>query len=189
LAFFYCDYKNSATHQPLNILGALAKQFATQDERCFSCLEALYQTHKLKDQSTKAPTVDELCELLQQMTSFFNSAMIIVDGLDEISQNRAEVAAILTSLNKPGSTIKTLFSSRREFDLEHPLREYVSISIAAMSSDLRLYVGSEVVKREESKRLRIQDPSLKETIVETLINGADGMLAQSLYMTSKKRAG
>ncbi|TVY14282.1 putative ankyrin repeat protein [Lachnellula arida] len=44
-----------------------------------------------------------------------------------------------------------------------------------MSSDLRLYVGSEIVRRTREKKLNIRDSSLKEHITKTLIEGADGM--------------
>jgi hypothetical protein len=123
----------------------------------------------------RQPTTEELCDLIRQMSGNFKSVMVIVDGLDEISKNRSDVTDILQSLNTRTGTVKTLFSSRREFDLEHPLRDYVQVSIAAMGSDLRLYVAAEMANRIESRKLRIRDPDLKEHIMKTLIDGAEGM--------------
>jgi hypothetical protein len=44
-----------------------------------------------------------------------------------------------------------------------------------MSSDLRLYVASEIKRRTRERKLRIQDASLKDHIINTLMEGADGM--------------
>jgi hypothetical protein len=101
--------------------------------------------------------------------------MVIVDGLDEISVNRSDVVEILQSLNTPSGNIKTLFASRKEIDPQHPLRHYKQLSIAAMSSDLRLYVASEIEKRIGNTKLRIRSSDLKEHIMATLIEKADGM--------------
>jgi hypothetical protein len=101
--------------------------------------------------------------------------MIIVDGLDEVATDRSGVADILQSLNYPGGNIKTLFASRKEIDLQYPLQDYKELSIAAMSSDLRLYVASEIERRTANRKLRIRDPDLKEYIMRTLVDKADGM--------------
>ena len=130
----------------------------------------------------RQPATEELYEFIQEMSGNFKSVMVIVDSLDEVSKNRSDVADILQSLNTPTGMIKTLFSSRREFDLEHLLRNYIQISIAAMGSDLRLYVAAEIAKRTESRKLRIQDPDLKEYIMKTLIDGADSMYVTSEYL-------
>src|SRR5450432_2374262 len=130
----------------------------------------------------RQPATEELYEFIQEMSGNFKSVMVIVDSLDEVSKNRSDVADILQSLNTPTGMIKTLFSSRREFDLEHLLRNYIQISIAAMGSDLRLDVAAEIAKRTESRKLRIQDTELKEHIMKTHIDGADGMYVTSEYL-------
>jgi hypothetical protein len=45
----------------------------------------------------------------------------------------------------------------------------------ARSSDLELYVASEIETRTRKKELNIKDPDLKEEIMKRLIHGADGM--------------
>jgi hypothetical protein len=101
--------------------------------------------------------------------------MIVVDGLDEITHDRAGVTRDLSSLNSEGGKIKTLFASRPEVDIGYELGNFVRVSIAAMSSDLRLYVASEIERRTRDKRLRIRDSTLKDHIMITLVEGADGM--------------
>jgi hypothetical protein len=118
-------------------------------------------------------TVEELSGLILKLALRFKSTMIIVDGLDEISKNRTDVTQLLRELNKPSSKIKSLFASRLEVDIKCHLADYVQISIAAMSSDLHLYVASEIERRKH--KLRIKDPGLIEHIMKKLVDGADGM--------------
>ena len=175
LAFFYCDYKDSETHNPSTILGSLAKQLVLQDERCFAELGEFCLDHTTSHGSVRVPTLEEVCELIRSISKHFQTTMIIVDGLDEITNGRAEVTRLLRTLNTEGGNIKTLFASRPEVDIGYELEDFVQISIAAMSSDLRLYVASEIERRTREKRWRIRDPSLKDHIMTTLVDEADGM--------------
>lgn len=116
-----------------------------------------------------------ICDLFQKISANFTSILIIVNGLDEVATNKSQVADNLQSLNKLHGNEKTLFASRKEIDLHHSLREYWELSTAARSSDLRLYVGSEIEMRLRNRQMRISDPDLKTYIMETLVNKADGM--------------
>jgi hypothetical protein len=178
LAFFYCDYKDARTHDPRNILGSLAKQIAVQNECCFDILKDFWNTPGSPgafNLSGGVQTVDGYLRLIGDLSAVFTEVMIIVDGLDEVSGNRSGAADILQSLNQPDGSLKTLFASRKEVDLEHALRGFETLSIAAMSSDLRLYVASEIERRTENRKLRIRDTELKEHVMKTLIEKSDGM--------------
>jgi Cdc6-like AAA superfamily ATPase len=146
-----------------------------QNERCFTQLSEFSRRHTMSDGSTRNPTSEELCGLIRNLSKHFHTTIIVIDGLDEITHSRAEVTRDLSSLNSEGGKIKTLFASRPEVDLGYELEDFVQVSIAAMSSDLRLYVASEIERRTRERRLRIRDPTLKDHIMTTLIEGADGM--------------
>ncbi|PMD31117.1 hypothetical protein L207DRAFT_592050 [Hyaloscypha variabilis F] len=175
LAFFYCDYKDPETHYPSTILGSLAKQLVLQDERCYAELGEFCLDHTTGYGSVRVPTPEEVAELIRKISKHFQTTMIIVDGLDEITNDRAYVTRLLRDLNTEGGHIKTLFASRPEVDIGYELEDFVQISIAAMSSDIRLYVASEIERRTREKRWRIRDPSLKDHIMKTLVDEADGM--------------
>ncbi|TVY23573.1 Ankyrin repeat and protein kinase domain-containing protein [Lachnellula hyalina] len=175
LAFFYCDYKDANTHNPLCILGSLARQLIAQNEECFEYLSTFYRDHFTKDRQIRASTSEELCDLIVKVSAQFQNTMIVVDGLDEISEDRADITRFLRGLNDHSRSVKTLFASRPEVDIGHVLEDFEKISIAAMSSDLCLYVGSEIERRTKSRKLNITDRDLKEHIMKTLIEGADGI--------------
>jgi ankyrin repeat protein len=153
----------------------LAKQLILQDERGFGQLTEFCRNHTMSDDTRRAHTPEELCQLIRKLSEYFETAMIVVDGLDEITNDRAGVTRLLRSLNTVGGNIKTLFASRPEIDIGYQLEEFFQVSIAAMSSDLRLYVASEIERRTKERKLRIRDPNLKDHIMTTLVDGADGM--------------
>ena len=177
VAFFYCDYKDAATQGPLNILGSLARQLARQNEDAFEKLQRLYEKHFPDNKMTTEYGPEGLCELIVDMTSGFDSTLLIVDALDECGDNTSFVIELLASLNTDGkmSDVKTLFLSRDEQGIRDWINDYCQISIAATSSDLKLYVGAEIENRTRRNLLRLKDPSLKEHIMERLVSGAEGM--------------
>lgn len=146
-----------------------------RNEDCFDDLTIFYDEHISPDRSIRTPTPEEICQLIVKVSSHFDTIMIVVDGLDEILHGRANVSDLLSKLNTSSLSTKTLFASRPEVDIAHVLDGYVKISIAAQSSDLRLYIACEIERRTKDMRLEIQDPNLKEHIMTTLAEGADGM--------------
>jgi hypothetical protein len=165
-----------------NILGSLIRQLACQYDDCFQDFMEFEKLHK-QEFSSYAPRIkstEDAVTLLIHMSRHFDQTMIVIDGLDEIGSvgtdsDRASVTGTLKSLVSDKGRFKTIFLSRREQDLDEMLSDYDEISIAAQSSDLPLYVGSEIERRIKEKRLRIKNPDLKEEIRRRLVDGADGM--------------
>jgi Cdc6-like AAA superfamily ATPase len=175
VAFFYCDYKNVASQRPVNILGSIASQIARQDEQCLHTLEDYYRSCNPQGSLQRSPKADDLRDLILHMATFFKDISIIVDGLDECGKTTVAAVELLDSFSSSGENIKTLFLSREEQHIKDILNAHVQISIAARSSDLKLYVASEMELRIRKKRLRLQSNQLKEHIMDRLVNGAAGM--------------
>ena len=182
VAFFYCDYKNSATQIPRNILGSLGHQLALQDEQSFDKLRAFYEKNNPADGPSLSFSMEALRDLLIDMASNFDNVMIIVDALDECETQTRLVARLLSGVSDDGEagSIKTLFLSRDDQNIRETLEGYELVSIAARSSDLRLFVAAEIDIRTRNKDLRIKDGSLKVDILERLVEGADGMYVNTL---------
>ena len=177
VAFFYCDYKDETTQDPLNILGSLARQLARQNEEAFELLQGLYEKHFLDNRMTSEYEPEELRDLVLDMASTFDSTLLLVDALDECGDNTSSVLELLASLNTIGNmcNVKRLFLSRAEQSIRDWLGSYPQIQIEARSGDLKLYVGAEIENRTRRNLLRLKDPSLKEHIMERLVSGAKGM--------------
>lgn len=176
VAFVYCDYKDATTQDPIQILGALAKQIARQNEQSFEKLEAFYNNHHPKGEESAPYDAQNLRDLVLEMSKFYERTMMIVDALDECGDYTSAVIELLASLvEAEGTTIQSVFLSRDEPEIRDFLDEHAQISIAAHTADVELYVAAEIAKRLRTKRLRIKDQSLKEDIMERLVTGANGM--------------
>ncbi|KAL8902919.1 MAG: hypothetical protein Q9207_004287 [Kuettlingeria erythrocarpa] len=177
VAFFYCDYKDTATQEPRLILGSLSQQIAKQDEQSFEKLQSFCDRWNPECKDDFHYESQELRDLVIDLASNFDGLTIVVDGLDECGSEAAEVTELLTSLNVMDgyADIKTLFLSRDEFGIRDHLEEFSKVEIAARSSDLKLYVAAEIDIRMRKQKLRIKDQSLKSDIMERLVNEADGM--------------
>ena len=158
----------------MTIFGALAKQLAVHDELCLQVLEKFYTAHIGIDGLERRATPDELCELIRSFAMHLDELMIVVDGLDEISRGRSDVTRFLAELTSCVS-IKVILSSRPEIDIKRHLSSFDPISIAACSADLQLYVASEIENRLSNGCLTISDPILREEIMQTLVERAEGM--------------
>jgi hypothetical protein len=174
-AFFYCDYKDVATQEPSNILGCLIKQLVLQKEAAFELLSSFYESHSQPLASYHSPNPESLLRILHNITDMFSLTTILIDGLDEITRNRFDAVNLLQQIQQEPRKIRALFASRCEADIEQCLCEFEQVSILARSSDLELYVASEIEKRTRKRELNIADPDLKEKIMKRLIHGADGM--------------
>ncbi|APA15680.1 hypothetical protein sscle_15g104500 [Sclerotinia sclerotiorum 1980 UF-70] len=89
LAIFYCDYKDSRTHDPRTILGELARQLI-QHENAFIQLEAFCKKHNMTESAQGSATPEDFCQLIVEISKNFISTSIVVDGLDEAGELRAD---------------------------------------------------------------------------------------------------
>lgn len=180
VAYFYCDYKDGNTQDPINIISSLAVQLGRQNEDAFNHLQRLYDSCHPESRSPSPPDLHTLLEKLVNITSCFDDVTFIIDGLDECGDKVYDVAKSLTNVvSKDQSNVRMLFLSRDEYEIRVQLeKEYTQLQIAAHTEDLELYVASEIESRQSKKgrqQLRIRSVELKQHIIRTLIDGAAGM--------------
>lgn len=176
-AYFYCDYKDPMTQEPCRILSCIVQQIAKQDEQSYAKAQNFYESNAHGQRRNVECDPQDLCSLIVSMATDYDCTMIVVDGLDECGENSGSVTEFLVSLSQGevGVNVKTLFLSRNELDIRECLTDYPTISIAARSSDLRLYVDAEIESRTRKKKLNIKTPELKEYVRNKLVDGAEGM--------------
>ncbi|KAH8588947.1 hypothetical protein B0O99DRAFT_343400, partial [Bisporella sp. PMI_857] len=179
VAYYYCDYKSTATQDPTNIFGSLAVQAARQNEAAFLILQELYDDLHAANEELAATDFPELLKAVHKITSCFGNFTVIVDGLDECGLHTTEAVQSLASLTLEQSNIRSLLSSRAEQDIRQILQEeYSHIEIAAHREDLELYVAAEIEARQSKfgrERLCIRSPELKDHLKKTLVDKAQGM--------------
>ncbi|KAH7149879.1 hypothetical protein B0J13DRAFT_605634 [Dactylonectria estremocensis] len=176
VGYFFCDYKDSATGIPTNILGALAHQLARQKPEAFDILCDYYDELHPPNQLPQKPDSDELRSKIGSMTELFDQAIIIVDGLDECDDNTDDVVEILVQLAEYSINISMALFSRDHFDIRIQLEEtFKHVQISAHADDIRLYVGEALERRIQTNRLQISSIEVRDEIMETLVREAKGM--------------
>lgn len=174
LAFFFCEYFNTTTQTCRNIFGSIVRQLALQNPNAFEILEEFFNDQTDLGQLDFNPEDDELLNLIVQMSTKFDSTIVVIDGLDECQENRATVVKSLAQLSCGGiGSIKTLFASRKESDIEECLTSFDSLPIAASKADVRLYVAAQL--RMRFRKMCEKDPALSEQILNVLVNKSEGM--------------
>ena len=176
LAYYYCDYKDALTQDPVNILGSLAKQIVLNDNKAYTLLEEFHCQVSKEGDIYRSARVNDLHDLIVKMTDHLSDVFLVIDGLDECSSNRSFVVKFPDGLNNSSrNNVRILLASRDEQDVRAVLTDYTKISIAARSADIRIYVAAELQRRIDEKQLVLRNPSLKEHIMERLIDKADGI--------------
>lgn len=175
-AFFFCDYMDEKTQSPVNIIGALVYQLAIQKEEAYAILEKYYYELHPSRGLEKAPTVEGIAAILVEIVKQFQHVFLVLDGLDECGKFTDDVLDVLLDVTKDADNISMALLSRDESNIQDHLEdEFVSEEIAAHTEDIVEYVTAEIEKRILNKRLRVDNPELKEEILQGLVEGAKGM--------------
>ncbi|KAL7267210.1 hypothetical protein RUND412_010213 [Rhizina undulata] len=186
LAYFYCKYGESDRQEPPSILSTVVKQFSLMNPGGFlpKAVISIYDEQKKHGVKSRQLDLDKSTELIIQLSRAFEQTVIVIDALDECNKaTRYKLLAALKELALRSSTegLKNKFfiTSRNDDDIRLELgnESNVYIQPSDNSSDIRLFVVAEVEKYISRKRLLRGEvrPELKQTIIDTLTNGAGGM--------------
>ncbi|KAH4986916.1 hypothetical protein HBH69_015840 [Parastagonospora nodorum] len=170
-AFFYCDFRQRESQDPINILGSLAAQICYQSESYPSELELAFQ-HSLH--SGKRPSIallrDALCAL-----SVSARIVLLVDAIDECSE-RQELLSTFNYLLDMSANITILLTSRHELDIQDALVpfEHVRIEdwIKEIDEDIETYIN---YRLESDLRLSRLKPSIKDEVRDSIHGKSHGM--------------
>ncbi|KAJ2983550.1 hypothetical protein NUW58_g6229 [Xylaria curta] len=174
--YFFCTYRNKATHSARNLLSSLASQLARQNEEAFQVLENYYQDLVSQKPLAAEPSLQKLLTVFETMCRMFDEVFVVVDGLDECESDEVIHNLSKLVLKKNGATVTTLLLSRDVVHIRDRLEsDFSHTEIEAHTEDIQLYVYAELEMRIESKRLRLRNPELKAEIVDRLVHGSKGM--------------
>ncbi|KAF7888033.1 uncharacterized protein EAF02_002574 [Botrytis sinoallii] len=117
--------------------------------------------------------LEHLCELLRNISRYFDNVHLVVDALDECGDGRLDIVRLLTELNATkDSNIKIILASRPEPDIESHLVDFTKLSIAAHRNDLELYVHSKIECRLRETQKTPWNQELREEIAQRLVDEA-----------------
>ncbi|KAF9767346.1 hypothetical protein IL306_000105 [Fusarium sp. DS 682] len=178
LAYFFCTYRDESTHDVVSIFSSLCAQLALQNERSFRKLEEYYHELRSDRSFRREPSAEGLTKVLQSMCTMYSKVYLIIDGLDECGDQIATSVRKLATLtaSSVSQVISLALLSRDEILIREILDDqFHNVEIAAHTEDIRLYVASELEQRITTRELRLRDLSLKDQIMNRLVDGAKGM--------------
>ncbi|KAM6535493.1 hypothetical protein FALCPG4_005051 [Fusarium falciforme] len=175
-AFFFCDYKNPSTWKTTNILGAIASQLARQKEDAFAILCEYYDELHPPRGLPRTPDSDELRARISQMSEHFGQTLVVVDGFDECGDETEDVVDMLREVADYSERVSMALFSRDHFNIRIRLdQDFEVVHIAAHTEDVQMFVGAELENRIKTRRLQLNDTSIKSDIADILVNRAKGM--------------
>jgi len=173
VAYFFCRYNDIDSLKTRTIIGSLARQLlctVPNLDTVFKRIEGL----------ASAPGLDQICDLLYHGFPPGCNTYFILDGLDECEPLERESTCHWLQEVQKKLGIKILVSFRVEPNKEpdlpvKPLVVTSKISMPEDNPDIKAFVGAELERCIENRKLVIGDPTLIVDILDALLAGSQGM--------------
>lgn len=173
VAFIYCNYNEREEQTLVNLLGSLLQQFVQQRSTIPTDLQKVYESHERKK---TRPSVAEYSRLLESQLSSFSEAFLVIDALDEYLDNDRTRDALLAEIRKLQPRLRLLVTSRPNVkNLALNFDNVTQLEIRASDSDIKRYLESEIYKKERLRSHVTANPTLKDIIINTIVQKAEGM--------------
>ena len=172
LAYIYCNYKELREQTATNLVASLLQQLVQQQSNIPDGIVALYREHT--DKRTR-PALTEYSSSLQSILHDFSKVFIVIDALDECTENDGTRHKFLTEIKKLLPHIHLLITSRWVANIEREFEGSTRLEILASDEDVAIYVKSRIEKEARLKRHVKEDPIMQDTIINTIVKNSRGM--------------
>ncbi|KAI0061242.1 hypothetical protein BV25DRAFT_770234 [Artomyces pyxidatus] len=179
VAYFYCQHDDPRKRDPLAVLPSLLHDVLEQ--------LPLPSPRLLEMNPSAIHARDEVCTLLDETTGEFDTVFLIVDALDECAEEHR--GALVNALRIFSRHSKVLITSRDWTEFRTAFKNIPVISLDTWpdspDSDIVKFIRRKVKLWEDgngddseeliSPSLKVRTPELRDWIIYTLEEGADGM--------------
>ena len=182
-AYYYCDYADKISLEPITILGTLVQSLLLSSEIIPQEVSELIQESYHDGERT--PDTDEVFNILLKVMQLCSSIVLVLDGIDEVDEkNFYSVLSLLKKLlSAPGVVVKLFVTSREHKDILSLLSPgtgewyQVHIDQPLISNDIESYIHHSVELLMASKRLifNTSHTEIMQEISQRLVQGANGM--------------
>lgn len=137
----------------------------------------LYGLHSFR---RTRPSLPEISKLMPSVFSRFSKVFVIIDALDEYPEQdgiRTDLLFEIQKLQITHPSLRLLITSRPHIvsDIELYFKDAVRLDIQASPEDITRYLSNRVRKEVRLQRHIAADPSLEATIINTIVEKANGM--------------
>jgi hypothetical protein len=173
IGYFYFDFNDTEKQYLNKMIRSILVQVSQRSSDGQQALSYFYEHH---ENGQRQPTQDSVQELLYKILGATGSTYIILDALDECAE-RDDLLDFLKSLvQQKLAGLRILATSRREWDIEEPLRSVLDFNIniqsAIVDDDIRTYIEARLIA---DPKLRKWPENVRNEISEQLMKKAGGM--------------
>lgn len=169
IAYIYCAYREQ-THTAASLIASLLKQLLQQVQHVSGNILDVYKHHR--DKKTRPP-LHEYSRLLASQVRHFSKIFIVIDALDECSEEEKIREQLMTEVRKLLPSVSLLVTSRDIPDMKPKFTGAARLEIRASDGDIRQYLESRITT--ELAEFLERDKTLQSNILTTIVEKAQGM--------------
>jgi hypothetical protein len=174
LVYFFCDHRSDEKQTFDNFLITAVRQLIGQDLKSYDSIQA----HVPSKNGKSHLQVPDYAAILRTLSVHFGSIYIIVDALDESTEEEVFIEGFRDILSAKPDTkpFKILITSRHSLRIE---RLFVPMAVSQLSlngrtgSDIEKFVTSEIESRVRSRKLKLRNQTLAPRIENVLTGRKD----------------
>lgn len=171
-AYIYFSYKEAEKQIPVNLISSIIQQLISQHPNSMSELRLLHERHRVH---RTRPSIMECSNLLQTLLRSFPKVYIVVDAIDECSEQNEARWVFLAQLWRLRFKACLLFMSRPIPTLEKELQGSTRVYLSPDEDDIKNYLLQRLDVTTTMKRHFRDEPSLRTTIVARITQKIKGM--------------
>ncbi len=174
VAILYLSYGDQEEQSAKNLIGSLVRQVAHGKRTLSDEVIGLYRDHAFK---ACRPTISELSNLLHSEITGLSEVFILVDAMDECSNNNYTREDLLTTLQSllEMPNVRLLITSRPVASIDAHLQGMAYLEIRAANEDIRRYIENRIPKERRLIPYVRGDDAFQVSIIDTIIAKAQGM--------------
>jgi hypothetical protein len=148
-------------------VSSLLRQLVQSRPTISKTVKELYSCH-----GHSHPTLHEFEESLQIEIRSYSKVFVIVDALDECTDDATRTALLATLKDLP---VNLFVTSRYSLTIEEKFDGVKRLDIRAHDNDVRRYVEKRISREDRLSRHVKADPSLQDDIINKVVDSAKGM--------------
>ncbi|KAF1850123.1 uncharacterized protein K460DRAFT_269511 [Cucurbitaria berberidis CBS 394.84] len=176
VCYYYCDYTDMASLEPMAMVASLLQQVVQIlpldrfDEKFLS----------LFDHGPCLPAASECMQCFVEVLKEFKTAYIVIDGIDELAPEVQVFALnLIAHLLRPAPVVTKIFVTSRigEYTIHRSLKNHTSLQITKelIDKDISLFISEKIEDIIAHKNPLLNKRGLKQDIIDALVDGANGM--------------
>ena len=171
IAYIFCNYKKKEEQTLLQLSGSLLKQLVQQMK---SIPDGLLKCYEMHLKLSTPPSIKEISDLLKNETLTFKKRFIIVDALDEFSDDNGSRSQLLKMLRviQASQSMNLMATSRPIPYIMNEFQAAPTLEIRASDADVRRYLETQLTRLPHCVR---KSRVLQRAIVDGIAGAIDGM--------------